>query len=286
MLKLIATENSKSDLLTSKEAIRICEFFISQKLKSEKLYCQLRELLRYRSFTLAQFSELANILEVDLKKMLCRQICFEALISKHVQQDLSKPVSLPVPYQSHQYSSTTSLSSLLSPFQNEELKSYILRNLQIPKDYIKTHRPLSIKAINDAIQLLKRYAKDNEFYLSSIENCRKFLASDFGRTISNESCLKDLYELSFYNANLIEKSWHYKILNTSHAQITIRTDQSIPSSIAGVYTNTETTYCRLQFIKSISDLCGYEGVRVIDSSNISQDSLVFSLDFRSARKII
>jgi hypothetical protein len=250
------------------------------------MYCELRELLSKKYFGIVEFTQLANILDIDLTKMLQKKFCLEALMAKYLRLGEYLFSSLPIHYSTNQFSSTTSLSSILSQFKNDELTTFVLRKLQIPKEILGGHRPLSILAINDAIQILKNYSKNNEFFIGAKKNCLKFIDSDFGNSIKSETNLKSLYEVSFNNANLIEKSWDYKILKSSHRNISIRTEQTISINELDSYTNEETTFCRLQFIKNISNLCGYEGVEINNINQISQDALEFDVDFSGAKRIL
>lgn len=287
MLKFEPVLNSRAgqEVISKAEIIRFCEVFDSLELASFDARLKVQNCLKRRGSELADLVSLADALNLDFKAFYYKDFCLEALIAQNLRIPNTELSLIPRKYLLHQNSSTTSLNSLLNQFQNKNVQEYVLRRLQIPRSYLEEKRPLSILAINDAIKILKIYSNENEFQFGALENCKKFIEGDFGKSICQEGNLAKIYESSFYYSSLIEQSWDYQILSATGSGMTVKSVQTRNEGFESSYTNEDTTFCRLEFIKNISRFCGYTDVLVTELNQTAFNAIEFRLEFSAAKQI-
>lgn len=229
--------------------------------------------------------ELANALKVDPSKLYANEVDYSVIEKNLLSED---EVHLLPRYYKGSFSSTTSLSSVLSQMKHYRHSDFIMRKLQIKEKLLEEHRPLSILAVNDALNYSEHFLNNKDFEEIGYRNSEKFMHSSFGRAVSQGNTVKKAYELFVENIHLVETNWKYRVKKCLSEGLVIESRQSdhMNDLTQGeVYTNDKTTHCRLSFIKHISEHLGYQGVQVYQTSEqLSSGVFDFTVDWSQSTK--
>ena len=162
------------------------------------------------------------------------------------------------------FSSTTSLSTLLSEAEKFGRRDYLLKKLQIHETYLDSHKPLSVMACREALEEMKPFFTKRVIQTIGRDNARKFCAGPFGRAMEFEPSILNCLESFIHHSEMIEKNWTYRVVKKRLSSLILESSESdlMCSHLNGNYfTTTQLNIWRWAFLEEV--------LRIKTGSNIS-----------------
>lgn len=267
--------NRKNKILSFESYLCDIEMYCGVDLSEEK------KSLKKSGESLLVLMNLATKLDVDPSQLFNKTI--DLVVLKN-NLDTNKSTRLRERYAQTQFSSTTSLNTILEQIEKTTDTDYFLKRLQIKKNFLEIHRPLSILAINDLLKESAHFLGQNDLEEIGINNAEKFMRLEFGQNFSIKDTPKQIYEKFADLSYLVEENWSYKVEKSRTSEITITTAQTEKMNDFNhgeSYTNHLTNTCRLSFIQHISKRLGFSGIEIQNSFR-DDDNFKFKINFSSA----
>ena len=207
-------------------------------------------------FTAMDIVQIANNLNISARNLLEQNIDIEALKSMISGNNNF----IPKDYLIGAHSSTTSLKSVVTEFEQWGRFSDTLKYLQISEESLREHQRISISVVNKAIKYMEKFLSPQELTNIAIRNADAFLSTtDFGKEIYSSLCSKEPSEVLLKNIHLVERNWSYNIIKKNANIITVSTAQTnevMDENPHLAYTTPHTNKIRFEFIKRVLNRSG------------------------------
>jgi hypothetical protein len=208
-------------------------------------------LKKKRKLSSIDVQQIADNLGVHIKHLVNQTVDYDFLQKKQTKEKFN----LPKRFLKGTHSSTTSLNSVLSEFEQYDKYYDAIRYLQIDPALLEEHKRISIVGIYDVLKFMSRYLTKEHLTGIAQRNADKFLETDFfGNEFYNCLNTKKPAEALFENIHKIERNWDYNILKSGNNKILIETSQTeemLESCPDELYTDSSTVKIRYEFIKRV-----------------------------------
>lgn len=179
--------------------------------------------VRSRSYSAMDLIKIAKNLHIDAVDLYKGNFC-----KKHISKAYLKDSEVITPDHllNAAFSSTTSLNTILVEAEKFGRREYLLKKLQIDESYLDSHRPLSLFACRNALEIMKPFFTESVLKNLGIINAKKFCAGPFGVAMELSKSSTDALDLFVHHSQLIEKNWNYKVLSKNLTSFVLETQES------------------------------------------------------------
>lgn len=209
-------------------------------------------------------------------------LCLESLYARSVDFETFKEHAkgnfwvVRPEYRVDRFSSSTSLASVLFQLHSYDLKNYILRALQISPLILEQHVPISIKLVNDCLELTKSKLTLDDCDAIGNRNFTRFVDLGFANQFKETKSFHDVLDSFSTIIEFVEKNWSYKVLKANKKEIIFSTKESEYIDPQTSFTTELTTRCRFSFLSNMISYKNFGEATITQLAEVQGERREFS----------
>ena len=175
------------------------------------------------------------------------------------------------------YSSTTSFNTLLDESERFGRRDYLLKKLQIDESYLNEHRPLSVFACRNALDVMGPFFDEDALRYLGRNNARKFCLGPFGEAMTSFDSASNSLERFMANCKLIEKNWDYRLIKRKASSFVVESIESdlMKEHLKGeTFTTESLNTWRWSFLEEVLRINSGRGATCVETKTAPGKSVV------------